>query len=403
MAGIPKPRLKAEIAWNSYAAGIFTIGFSQLSGADLIASHAFAETFTGPSDNISALVDRSEIERGRDDLLTTLLAGNAVLEVRDHTGLFNPRNPASSLAPYLDERLHPARISYSYGGFTYPWFYGLARDFEHARRGRRGITTFRLIDFYYWLDGIKPTIASTGPTTTGAAIGILLDYAELTEPAGRDLDVGDDIPDFSADGTKSILQIIGELLLAERGVFFFDAGVATYRDRHAKLLEPVAGTIIGSMRNVAAAIDNDKVRNTVQVERTQNGYVATATDAISISKRGPREHPKIVTPYLGADSQADGLAAHILSIVKEPRPALRALRMTASTPAQLTQILGMELGRRYEVETPEGGTEGAFHIERLKLTTTGRNTKVELLMSEASSLTPLVIGTGLIGTGQLTY
>ena len=90
----------------------------------------------------------------------------------------------------------------------------------------------------------RPIIAATGPTTTGAAIGIILDSVGWTEPGMRSLDVGDAIPDFSADGTKTALELIEELLVAERGILFVNgSGVVVYRSRNARASQASLATI----------------------------------------------------------------------------------------------------------------------------------------------------------------
>ena len=67
---------------------------------------------------------------------------------------------------------------------------------------------------------------------------MILDSVGWTDVAMRDLAMGDDLAEWpadehEADGSRTALELISELLEVELGIFYIDAaGVAVYKDRH---------------------------------------------------------------------------------------------------------------------------------------------------------------------------
>lgn len=327
---------------------------------------------------------------------------------RTHTcaGELSARATSRGGSPGRQTTSRPRTTSRFLGGVTYPLFYGWTDEFDWEPEGRRGVTRLRCVDLLGWLDKIKPVIAATGPTTTGAAIGKILDYAGWTEPGSRSLAVGDSIPDFTADGSKTGLELVKELLEAEQGILYVSgASKAVYESRHSRAARTSVATITDQMRHVAPGVDFKRVRNVVKVVRTQNGYTATATDAVSIDRVGERAHPTITTPYLGSDTQADGLAAHVLAKVVRPRAPLRAFEIDNRTTALLTQVLARELLDRVTLSEAEGGSTGDWHIEKVRHEIeTGRRYRhsARWLLSEATAQAPFQIGVSLISAAGAT-
>lgn len=270
-------------------------------------------------------------------------------------------------------------------------FYGWTRRFKWEPEGRKGITRVECVDLFYWLKRVKPIIAATGPTTTGAAIGLVLDAAGLTDPALRDLNVGDNIPDFTADGTKDALTLIGELLQAERGVFYAAGnGTATYRSRLARLSMDSVATITDRMTLLGPGVDFESVYTRVTVKRTQNSYTAVAeSDATTIQRLGHVDLPTIETSYLNSNAEADALAAGILAQVETPRPPVYRYRIDNRDAGLQEQLLARELVDRITTSESVGGTSGDYHIDRMEhtLETSGgrRRHTVNWLLSKAGA------------------
>lgn len=319
----------------------------------------------------------------------------------------------------LDDRLHPIAIRAYRASLlpdgspipigrvpllsvAYPLFYGWVRRSVWEPHGRRATVQLECVDLFYWLERAKPIIAATGPTTTGAAIGKILDAVGLADPNMRALDVGDAIPDFSADGTQNGLALIQGLLEAERGVFFSSgAGIATYRSRLSRLLEPTVGSIADSMTTLPPGVDFDEAKTRVTVRRTQNGYTAVATASSSpLSRYAYNDLELIETPYLSSDAQADSLANWILSQVATSRIPIYGLTIDNRESSLLDQILGRDLVDRITVSEAKLKTSGDYHIDSINheidVGGSGRHTTTYLL-TKASTVNPFIIGTSVIG------
>ncbi len=338
-----------EIAWAAHAQGAFVLGSSTIGGTDTLGVSAFDITFGGPYDNMTSLFRGATVRRGRDNTRQFVVRGEATIIVKDRAGLLNPENAASPLQTLLSGRYQPGRLrGYLPDGTEFPLFYGFLEkiDWRPLRRhAGAGIATLQFKDLLLWLAEARPVIAATGPTTTGAAIGLVLDAIGWIEPAGRSLAVGDSIPDFSADGGRSGLELIGDLLNSERGIFYINgAGVAAFESRITRTVKAPVATITDEMKSAVPGIDHSRMRNRVRVKRTQTGYVATATDATSKTLIGDRDLEDIETPYLNGDSQADALASFILSQVTKPVSPMHDLKIDNRTDALLVQCLARELG-----------------------------------------------------------
>ena len=399
MPSVVRDTINAWVSWNSWNLGLLSFDHSLFDGADVFGVSPLDATFDGTYDDVSARLDRVTVSRGRNDNLTTMLSGEVTADLRDPTGLFNPDNASGPLYGQLEDRLHPFKLVSTYNGVKYPRFYGWVDQFTWQPQGRRGITQLHCVDLFYWLGRAKPVIASTGPTTTGAAIGLILDAVGATDTAMRDLDGGDSILDFSANGTGtptgtgSGLDLIAGLLEAERGTFFVaGTGKATYRSRLSRLTKTSAATITDHMNAMAPGVDFNQAKTRVTVKRTQSGYTAVAVaDVATLGKVGYVDVPEIDTPYLLADSQADGLAEWVLMQVKTPRPPLRDFTIDNREDALLTQLLTRELIDRITVNATRGGTVGDYHIDNISETIDGKGGhSCTWLLSRASTVDPIV-------------
>jgi hypothetical protein len=291
---------------------------------------------------------------------------------------------------------------------TYGLFRGFVRSIEHDPARDARSTTIHAVDLFLWLSRAQPTISSTGETTTGAAIGRILDAVGFDDRTLRDLATGDTIPDFSADGTKTALSLIEELLEAERGAFFVTAdGVAHYESRHARSLRITSsGEIADSMGGLMPSTDIDRVRNRATVLRT-GGVEQTASDSDSAATYGWADLGRIETPYLQTDSQAASLAAYLVGQRRDPRPPVRAVELVNRDAAILAHMLGRELQDRVTViETNVSGTSGDYHIEQIshEIEQGGLLHRTTWQLSERGAGNAFVIGSSRIGsTDVITY
>lgn len=404
MAAVARASYNCYVSWLAYNLGLFTIGTSTLSGTDVFGTSPLDSTFNGTYDNVSTRLADATVSRGRDNNLDVLLAGNANIDLRDPTGIYNPENTAGPLYGQLEDRLHPVKLTATYAGTTYGLFYGWVRKFHWQPQGRRGITQLECVDLFYWLDRARPVIASTGATTTGAAIGKILDAVGATDPGMRNLSVGDNIPDFSADGSKSGLELIRALLDAERGLFYIDgSGVATYVSRIARITAASLATIADKMSDLQPGVDTDQAYTRITVVRTQSGYKAIAYDSVGVSKWGYNDLPEIDTAYLLSDAQTDQLSIWVLNQNLSARPPVRDFQLDNREAALLTQLLARKLVDRVTVTDSRGGNNGDFYIDRADHSINGRSGRhaCRWLLSKRSGPAPFVIGTSTLSGGDV--
>jgi hypothetical protein len=356
-------------AWNTYQAGLLTFGYSTFDGLDVFAPSPFAATYLGPYDDLSDMLAAADVTIGRDSNLTFLPASTASIVLRDPTGLLNAENVDGPLySSLLADRMHPITLEGIYGGETFPIFSGWIRGITWTPTRRKGSALLDCVDLTYFLNKAYPIIAAMGPTTTGAAIGKILDAIDWTDIGFRDLDVGDSIPDFSADGSETALSLIEGLLDCERGTFYIAPdGVATYRDRHWRQTLDSVALIEDEMSFVAPGVDFDAAITRARVTRLQSGYIAEAdAPANDQRKLGWNDLEPLETPYLLADAGADSLANWLVWVLGQPRPPMHELAIDNRTAYQLYQMLARSFGERITVVSAQTGQSGDYHIEQIQ-------------------------------------
>lgn len=387
-----------QVAWSAGASNAFTIGASTLGGSDILVSQ-FTTTFSGTYDDITPETRSVSIKRGRDDNLDAMAAGEATIVLRDETGKFNPKNAGSVLAGKLLP-MRPVRIRATFNGTTYGLFRGFVRSIEHSPLDRE--TRLTCVDLFLWLSRVTPIIAATGATTTGAAIGKVLDNLGWTDPAYRNLDTGDTITaGVSSDGSSTALALIEGLLETERGIFFVDgSGIATYLDRSDRMTRALATTLTDVFADVTAGTDVDRVRNRARVTRTGSTQ-QEASDGDSVATYGWSDFPEIDSPYLNDDGQALSLASWLVSQRKDPRPPLWGVDIPAgASAALLAQALGREIGDRVSITETSAGTSGDFFIEAVEheISDGGTLHRTKWTMSErGANDAAFVLGTSTVG------
>lgn len=386
-----------EIAWQGRNTGSFRVGYSTVSGGDTIGGFFGSSVF----DDVTSITKNFAIRRGRADDSAVIGAGECEIVLKDTNGTYNPTNPDSSLATNLVP-LRPVRVRAIYGGTTYGLFYGFIRTIESRPHKRDQEVVISCVDLFVWLSRIQPTIAATGATTTGAAIGKVLDSIEWTMSSFRDLDTGDSIPDFSADGTKTGLTLIQELLEAERGVCYVKGdGVFVYEDRQARAKRTSASyTVTNVMRNLGPMVDLDLIKNRARVTRS-GGTEQTYTDETSRYEYGYADYSSIATSYLNTDAQAAQLAKWMVFEKKDPRPPVRFVDLQNSSTSLTATILAAELQDRVTISETVGGTTGAYHIETIEHNVTeGGNVHLTRWIPSRRGSQGFIIGFSAVGSSS---
>lgn len=238
-------------------------------------------------------------------------------------------------------------------------FYGFLRDYEHDPDLNVRKSALNAVDFFEWLAQIKPVIASTGPITEGAALGLILDAAQWTDPTLRDLDDGGTLADFSADGTQSGIDLIAGIVQISLGLFFVKgSGVVRYLSRETRFTpsDPVA-TLDGSLiTGVKPRKSVDQVKNRITVTRT-GGVAQEAVDDESRRKYGYRDASPITSPYFTTDDEALALAQLFVLLYGTPRSPVYACTLINRDDESILLQLTLEIGDRVVVQEASGGTD----------------------------------------------
>ena len=391
----------------SNSLNILTFGFSRFSepgpsGLDTPGTDTFAGAFDSLYADVSQYTKTISSKRGRDGNLNNFLAGEAVITLNDPTSIFSPLNTTSPLYP----NVLPGRsvlIEEIYGGVAYPMFSGFVRSIEHNPDFKTRETKVYAQDFFLYLSRVTPTIAATGATTTGAAIRAILTELNWTEARYISLETGDAVPDFSADGTKTALSLIKELLDVEQGEFYISkGGVATYKQRASRPQRAVSATLTEIATEATSATDLENIRNRVTVKDLADTISETHFDGPSTENYGFSDFGGITSPYIVSASQAQNLGQWLVSQAKDPSPPLRDLAFTANISASLFVIArDAELGDRVTVVDSALNANSDFYIEGIQTEVgEGLVKKVAYNLSKVPSNAPLRFGHSRVRDGE---
>ena len=295
------PVYAIDVAWSRARTGAVTIGTSTIGGSDQIGGLFSHFTF----ESVKADVKDIQIRRGRVGQDGFMNAGQMTLVLGDGDGTYNPENPTSVLAPNVVP-LRPIRVRATHNSVTYGLFFGFITRIEHNPSLNARETRVEAMDFFHWLNVFKPVL-SLSYVTVGAAIRQILSACGLSDPTYLALDSGHAIPALVADGTRSALAIIQDLLAVDMGVLFVDgAGVVTYHDA-ARRYGPSAVD-----DTLTTALIGD-ARPATDVAQVRNGWTVTRLDAAGQPAGPPQRYEDATSrdvAYYGPRGQDGRLPQH---------------------------------------------------------------------------------------------
>lgn len=395
---MPVPAYTVEVAWSGAVVGRFTLGTSTLGGSDTLGG-----AFGGNAYDTLSDVMAFTVQRGRNDVDSPLSAGELTLVLSDPSGRYAPDNTASPLYGLL-KPLRPVRVRATYGGATYSLFSGYLTSIEADPRAKTA--SIHAVDLFLWLARARPVIAATGTTTTGAAIGLVLDDVRWTEPAMRRLDTGDTIPNFSADGSASALDVLSALLLTAGGVFYIAGdGAAVYIDRYAQYRAPrdtAQSTLTDTSSVLTPAVNLDFVRNRATVTRT-GGTTQTYMDVASVADYGYADLAPLSSAYLVDDNQANSLARYLVSQRKDPLPAPRRLALINRDATTLTAMLARDVEDHVRIQQAAGYTADDYAVVGVlhEATVGGTSLATTWTLRKRSVAAPFRVGISTLGSTDI--
>ena len=345
----------------------------------------------GGGDSNAASVNVGGDGTWREVTLTLTIKGSARTNVKLAVAL---SSPAAGDAFHLDD------VSLLEHAYPYPLYYGWTRRIDFEPSGRSGIAQIECTDLFLRLQRLIPVLGPFTNYSVGAIIGAILDLLPWRDPAMRSLAVGSTIPTWSAQGERGLPQI-EQLLVVDRGTFFIaGSGRAVYYDRYERARRATAATIASEMTAIAPGADLDAVENR-RTARKEDGADQVALDRTSIDRYGENEGALIASPYFAHDDQALQLARWLVSQTKDPRTPVWRLRLENRTPALLTQILARELLDRVSATEAQTNTSVDGHIEQIRHRVRDGRHSCDWLLSERSSVLPIMLGSSVVGGGHV--
>ena len=264
-------------------------------------------------------------------------------------------------------------------------------------------------------------------STTGGRIGQLLDGIDFNDrtlwqggikPDGTrrtgELDTGDTITIGNADGGKSALGIIQDLLEAEKGVFYVSKdGRACFEERTSRARRTASvATITTYALTSQPGFEFDQLVNRQAVKRQYqtgaagdatntlaDGVTQVAQNATSVKLYGVCDGQDITSEYIASDAQALNLAQFIVNI-RSSFVAPLTIEMDGGPAAAVTQMLSLELQDRVTVTDANANTSGDYIVEGIEteISDGGNSFRVTFTLSDYG-VAPLVFG----DTAQATF
>lgn len=284
---------------------------------------------------ITNLVSRVSIRRGRNRITSKFEAGTANVTLYDQNGDWNPTNPAGAYYPNLVP-LRQIIIYATYATNDYFLFSGFITNYDTGfRQGNDELSTVTLkcVDGFKLLAGSSiDTVAGSGVQLSGARVNAILD--EIEWPISlRNVDAGDSTLQADPGTARTALEALFDVEQSEFGGIFIDAnGKVDFVSRDNLIATPAfpvyefsdQGTDI-SYTNAVVALDDTTLINDVTITRL-GGIAQNAFDQDSIDKfflhSGTRSGILVQT-----DAEALDQAEGILATRKDPEIRIDSIQL----------------------------------------------------------------------------
>jgi hypothetical protein len=375
-----------EISWSD-GPGLFTIGTSTLGGTDELAGIFPLPNWT----DVTGDTQLVQISRGRQDATSAVQASTCTATVVDTTGKYNAANPSSPLYGEIAPS-RPMRVFVRYQNVEYALWDGVTSEVVAAPSKADPFATISGTDLLERLAQEEPVIAIIPVTTTGAAIGIVLDTVGWWGDR-RQIPTGDAIINFSSDSAQTndtfvtingveqvipqsvkALDLINQILDHEGGIFFMSAdGDACYLPYQGT---QIVSATISDPNLITPGVSINTIYNRAQVTGSQ-GIEQEYLDGASAGKYGPRDVPSSpLTAQWLPDEAAAAILAERLVLISQTSPVwgLTLQKADLSVPANqavYVNMLSLDIGDRITLDDPSSGTMGDYSIEGITHTIQG--------------------------------
>jgi hypothetical protein len=285
---------------------------------------------------ITNLVSRVAIRRGRNRITSKFEAGTADITLYDQNGDWNPSNTLSPYYPNLVP-LKQIIIYATYLGVDYYLFSGFIQSYDTGfRLGNEDVSTvvLRCVDAFKLLAGatISTVTGSPAGQYSGARVNAILDAIAFPESL-RAIDTGDSTLQADPGTTRTTLEALQTVENSEfGGIYLSGEGDLVFKSRTNLIKAPATslysfnddGTNI-SYQNAVVALDDTVLLNKITVTRS-GGTAQTAYDQTSIDQyfvhNGIRDGILVQT-----DTEALNQAQGILATRKDPEVRIDSIQL----------------------------------------------------------------------------
>lgn len=285
---------------------------------------------------ITDLVERVSIRRGRNRITSKFEAGSADVQLYDQNGDWNPVNPSSAYYPDLVP-LRQIIIYATYAGNDYYLFSGFIQNYDTAFwQGNEDVSrvTLRCVDAFRLLAGAEiTTVASSGAgQDSGTRVNAILDQVNFPVSL-RNIETGDSTLQADPGTKRNVLEALQTVENSEFGGIFLDGtGSVNFKNRTTMITNPAFpvytfaddGTNI-SFQQAVVSYDDTTLINSVQVTRL-GGTTQSVIDQPSIDDyfihSGSRSDILVQT-----DAEALNQAKAILATRKDPEPRIDSIQL----------------------------------------------------------------------------
>jgi hypothetical protein len=382
------------------------IGVSQLAGS----------TVPVPIVDLTPNVRNITINRGRNILSDTYIAGDAVVRVLDPDGAWNPQNVDSPYYPYLVP-LRKLRISattatkdaFLFSGYTTEYRYSFPQGQELGYVDIYCSDAFKLFN----LAQVETVTGASSTQSTGTRIGKILD--QINFPSNmRTLATGESLCQADPATLRTALNAVKNCEFSEQGAFYIDgSGTAVFKSRN-QVVSSISGTPIEfnqttgiPYKNLVYAFDDKLVINQASITRV-GGTAQFAQNATSVERYFPHQY-SATDLVIDTDASALNIARTYVATRAETTIRIDAMTVDLLDPDVPTDTM-IALDYFQNLRITNVGKGGSTIVKTLQVQGLSWRISPNSMDVTVTTLEPITDGfvissaeRGIIGVSAMTY
>lgn len=366
---------------------------------------------------ITSSVSRVFVQRGRQRVLEQFEVGQAIIELIDTDGRWNPANASSPFYPNVLP-MRQVKLIAQYNGTTYPVFAGYIDSFQYDYQigVNAARVTIKASDGFKVLRNITVSTVTGGTAgqTTGVRVGKILDAAGWPSQA-RSIATGRTTVQVDPGTTRSALDAITVVEDTELGGFYFTPdGAAKFKGRDTIYSNGTAtqfaddGTGI-AYRRIQFGYDDVNIANQVNVTRV-GGTTQTASDVTSQAAYFTQSLDRSGL-LMDSDTDANNQALTLLAGRKDPVLRIESVEIDLTEDVSARILAGLTLDFLDLITVKKSHPGGSSIVKTLGVQgithdVTPATWTTTIRTAENLVVTPFTLGSstyGVLGTSTLAY